>query len=296
MFVFSGSPCIFESFTPICNEMQNCSYPSSRRLYKRPMGRLNYSVEEQDDKFIISLRKDVPEELLYRAVEERVNAYKERAPRYSLVTDFFGNQYCVQNHVDQQQLLCEAMRNIDMNELGSHLAQMTFHDYQVTLSADGHTLVVESADDNVHKEFELQTEFEDVAIENFEMARENTAIVKIALKKPLPRPQKRVCTSIPVMWHNTKSRKNSQKLESGDALDGTTSDVPREAIGENQHELRVNGNGLNAKSQSVNRKFTGKATTEMHVTIEDLEDEEFLRWERSLGQAPKGHAIIEDAA
>ncbi|AGO11150.1 AaceriAFR325Wp [[Ashbya] aceris (nom. inval.)] len=297
MFMFNGSPCVFESFTPAYSDMQSCPYAPSRRVYKRPVGQLNYSVEEQGDKFIISLRKNVPEELLYRAIEERVNSYKERAPRYNLVTDFFGNQYYVQNHVDEQQLVREAMRSIDMNELGSRLAQMTFHDYQVTLSADGHTLVVESVDDNVHKEFELETELEDVAIENFEMASGNTAIVKIALKKrPLRTLQRKACTSIPVTWHDTKSRQNKQaSLDCSNTLHGSALAMPKEATGEEQNpKLHVKGNDVNTTSDAM--KSTENSTPEMHVTIEDVEDEEFLRWQRSLGQAPKGHAIIEDAA
>ncbi|AET37471.1 uncharacterized protein Ecym_1224 [Eremothecium cymbalariae DBVPG len=195
MFGLRNSPCcVFEPFAlqrpvykrrcleePRRNRMSRC-YNSS--------GDLNYDVKEQKDQYVISLYKPVSAKAIDEAVRQRLMERRERRkvhePRYDVISDFFGNQYYVQRHEEQEgedQILEEVVRDIDTEKFGKQLARREFQDYHITLSHDGYVLLIESACDKIRREFELERPLEDVRVLGFEMAGANVAVLKLGLEK-----------------------------------------------------------------------------------------------------------------
>ncbi|SCU88455.1 LANO_0D02146g1_1 [Lachancea nothofagi CBS 11611] len=197
MFPFGQSPCVYErqpayeTFAPFAivpgnKKRRVCQQSPHRASLPRGRDSVNFDITEENDQYVVSIYKQVSENLLSDAVCRYLQKLKEtRAPTYHVVRDFFGNEYYVEDEQDEAAFVREAMANLDMASIQRQAAKNSFKDYEIILNHRGDELVLSSRRDNIYKEFALGVEFEDICVNGFEMVSENVAALRIGIKKPI---------------------------------------------------------------------------------------------------------------
>ncbi|CAI4062581.1 hypothetical protein SKDZ_07G3840 [Saccharomyces kudriavzevii ZP591] len=210
MFSIYNSPCVFEQL-PTFNEptishhFERSSpmyYPECKRRravkanLKPSKGKsrdwsqtLKYALTTTPNGYTLSLYKQVPYELISKYVNEKLDELKEShyRPTYHVVQDFFGNQYYVEDEVDENALFRSALKELEFKAIGKKIAKDLFQDYEIELNHRGDELSILSKRDNIFKDFCLDQVFEDVfviscGIENMDDdSRDKYALLKIGL-------------------------------------------------------------------------------------------------------------------
>ncbi|AMD22186.1 HGL154Cp [Eremothecium sinecaudum] len=185
MFTFRNSPCMTEQYGYPLQFRSIVAEPRTyQKIYLAPTPRINYDVDETPNNYVITLKKSVPQNLVYQAIQEHVMQFRESyRPRCELVSDFFGNRYYVQESVSEEQLLREAMENIDMERIGKELARDAFENYYVSLDDGGRQLRIESQQDRFAGGFELTHPCHEAFAYLLEMTEDCNATMKIVLNK-----------------------------------------------------------------------------------------------------------------
>ncbi|CAI4062547.1 Btn2p SKDI_07G3880 [Saccharomyces kudriavzevii IFO 1802] len=210
MFSIYNSPCVFEQL-PTFNEPTSSHhfersspmyYPECKRRravkanLKPSKGKsrdwsrtLKYALTATPNGYTLSLYKRVPYELISKYVNEKLDELKEShyRPTYHVVQDFFGNQYYVEDEVDENALFRSALKELEFKAIGKKIAKDLFQDYEIELNHRGDELSILSKRDNIFKDFCLDQVFEDVfviscGIENMDDdSRDKYALLKIGL-------------------------------------------------------------------------------------------------------------------
>lgn len=153
---------------------------------------VRFEVDENEHEYVLSVYKPVSEETLSKAIYEKLQKVREeRQPRYQLVRDFFGNEYYVQDHEDEEMFMRHAIANLDLAPIKRQVAKKVFRDYEITLSHGGDELVIASRKDRLHKAFSLGVEVDDVRVNGFDMISESVGVLRIGITKP--RQEQPVC-------------------------------------------------------------------------------------------------------
>lgn len=205
MFHFNQSPCIFdrepavEGFLPFTvapdqKRRRVCCQPFYNNAMKRDRKGIRFDVTENQQEYVLSVYKNVAEDTMSKAICDQLQKLRnDRPPTYHVVRDFFGNEYYVQDHEDDEDFMRHAIANLDLSPIKRQVARQVFRDYEITLNHRGDELVLMSRKDGLFKEFSLGIEFEDVSVKGFDMISESVAVLKIGIKKA----QKEV----PQMYH-----------------------------------------------------------------------------------------------
>lgn len=161
---------------------QNCPYKKRRTAYQHEKPTVRYQVQRLPNEIIVDLKKSVPKETIESAVLSHVRNFQDTIPRYKLVTDWFGNQYYVENDVDQQTIFNEVLRSIDWAQFGTNIGKKLFRDYDIQLNHDGRELRVASKTDGIDQIFELNNEVDDVEIIGLHLSEDlHDAVLKLRL-------------------------------------------------------------------------------------------------------------------
>ncbi|CAI4063090.1 hypothetical protein N7582_002294 [Saccharomyces uvarum] len=211
MFSVFNSPCVFEqlptfnqsahnfecgspmNYQPECKRRRavraNLRAPERRSRAESPV--LKYALSETSNGYNLSLYKHIPYSLFSKYVNEKLGELKENhyRPTYHVVEDFFGNQYYVEDEVDEKALLRSALEDLDFKAIGKKIAKDLFQDYEIELNHRGDELSILSKKDNISKDFCLDEVFEDVfvigcGVENIDDdSSDKYALLKIGLVK-----------------------------------------------------------------------------------------------------------------
>lgn len=197
MFTFAESPCIFEPIqlfnsavtapqfsSPVQKRRRICRAPSNSYHYK-PQHKLQYDIDENDKECILTLYKPVSQaklsDIVYTHLMDARDSY---VPKCQLVSDFFGNQFYIQEDLSDEEILRKALNSLDMQKIGRQIAKENFQDYEITLNHEGDELDIASRNDNLIKKFDLGSVFEDVRVISCEMISENVSALRIGIEKP----------------------------------------------------------------------------------------------------------------
>ncbi|EJS43642.1 btn2p [Saccharomyces arboricola H-6] len=213
MFSVFNSPCVFEqlptfnqpisshhfeynspvSYYPECKKRRavKANSTSSERRGRNRSETLKYALAETPNGYTLSLYKRIPHELFSKYINENLNELKDNhyRPTYHVVRDFFGNQYYVEDKVNEDVLLRSALEDLDLKAIGKKIAKDLFQDYEMELNHRGDELSILSKKDNVYKNFSLDQVFDDVfvigcGLENMDDDyRDKYALLKIGLAK-----------------------------------------------------------------------------------------------------------------
>lgn len=113
-----------------------------------------------------------------------MDARDSYVPKCQLVSDFFGNQFYIQEDLSDEEILRKALNSLDMQKIGRQIAKENFQDYEITLNHEGDELDIASRNDNLIKKFDLGSVFEDVRVISCEMISENVSALRIGIEKP----------------------------------------------------------------------------------------------------------------
>lgn len=197
MFTFTESPCIFEPIqlfnsavtapqfsSPVQKRRRICRAPSNSYHYK-PQHKLQYDIDENDKECILTLYKPVSQaklsDIVYTHLMDARDSY---VPKCQLVSDFFGNQFYIQEDLSDEEILRKALNSLDMQKIGRQIAKENFQDYEITLNHEGDELDIASRNDDLIKKFDLGNVFEDVRVISCEMISENVSALRIGIEKP----------------------------------------------------------------------------------------------------------------
>ncbi|QLG71194.1 hypothetical protein HG535_0B02320 [Zygotorulaspora mrakii] len=201
MFSVIQSPCVFEPL-PILNVLEGdqlCYGPELKKRrsvgnpcrYSRPAPKtspisMRYSVEENDDSYILSLYKKVPEGRIAEMVNQELVKLKESAyrPIYHVVHDILGNSYYLEEEQDENELIRKAMSQLNMNAIYRKVAREAFQDLNIELNHRGDELTVSSQRDGISKSFEIDEQIADVRVVGCKYDEVNEyGILKLMLEK-----------------------------------------------------------------------------------------------------------------
>ncbi|CUS24161.1 LAQU0S14e01508g1_1 [Lachancea quebecensis] len=195
MFHFSQSPCIFDhepavegflpfSVAPEHKKRRVCCPPFHHNALQRERKGIRFDITENQQEYVLSIYKNVAEDTMSKAICDQLQKIRnERPPTYHVVRDFFGNEYYVEDHEDEDDFMRHAIANLDLSPIKRQVARQVFKDYEITLNHRGDELVLLSRKDGLYKEFSLGIEFEDVSVKGFDMISESVAVLKIGIKK-----------------------------------------------------------------------------------------------------------------
>lgn len=136
------------------------------------------STETTENGLMLTIRKVLPENAVRDAIEERVLELRQTMkPKYKLVQDMFGNQYYVEQNINENEYI---MNNIDIKTLGRKLAKNSFKGYSLELNHDASYLNIFSHSDNLNKNLNFASIIEDFYVQNCNI-EDNTAFLKVGV-------------------------------------------------------------------------------------------------------------------
>ena len=326
----------------------------------------------------MELKKSVPKATIEKHVLSNVRSYQDTIPRYRVVSDWFGNQYYVENKVDQETIFNDVLRSIDWNQLGKSISRKLFSDYKIELKHDGKELKVSSKKDEIDQIFELDEEVDDVEVTKICLTEDmNDAVLglrlikKVTVEEPVrsvdchsdedqptsndilmtedcdsreepeeeskeePKEEpKEEQVEEPKKEHKKRHRhrhhrhhhhhRRSESLSNDESLkqDQAVSSPNKESLlasepkGTNgTYKIDIDFKDLqdaSRESDSGSEEFVrkesqiaddnnkpqisrrGSSSSSGSVVLEEVEDEEHKRWQRSLSASPSGHSVLED--
>lgn len=193
-------PCVFEQLH-IFNQFNQHLFPNQyifdsscpqKTIVNREVTK--FSKVATDEGLLLTLRKPLTNKNFYKnSIQKKVVEIKQKylqKPKYSLVSDFFGNQYYIDNTENLQKEMIAELKAIDTNVISRKLAKESFKDYEIELSYDGDVLNVRSNGDSIDKTLKFGETIEDFYIKNCTIEDESTAVLKIGivLKKSIAKP------------------------------------------------------------------------------------------------------------
>lgn len=267
----------------------------------------------------MDLKKQVPRESVENYFVSHVRDYQDTIPRYKVVSDWFGNQYYVENDIDQDTVHKEVLQSIDWNQFATSIGRKLFRDYNIELNHAGTELQVRSVMDDIDQIFELNEEADDVEIIGLQLTED---LQEVALKLRVIKKQNkehhdtshRIVASADsnesvkekhtrVKKSKTKKHRHSLSKNVQKSTDNIES-APKSVIAEKSDEPKsykievafdttndTDNKSAISSNQSSRRSSQSSAIS---VALEEVDDEEVKRWKASLSQSPSGHSILED--
>lgn len=122
---------------------------------------VKYDLHETSDSYYLTLSKKINKEKIENEINSKLNELKEKysQPNYTVVTDFFGNQYYVEqkpSNDDENNAYDMALNELDANGFINQLAEKEYEDYEINLSRRGDAVELYSQKDNISKEWSLE--------------------------------------------------------------------------------------------------------------------------------------------
>lgn len=126
----------------------------------------------------LTFTKPLPPHSYQKAIEYQFYELKQNIqPNYKVVTDFFGNQYYVDNETSEQEIL----NQIDVESIGRRLAKESFQDYSLELSHDGSKILVSSPKDNINEPLQFGSTISDFHVAGCGVINDTIAMLKITV-------------------------------------------------------------------------------------------------------------------
>lgn len=126
----------------------------------------------------LTFTKPLPPHSYQKAIEYQFYELKQKIqPTYKVVTDFFGNQYYVDNQPTEQEIL----NQIDVDSIGTRLAKESFQDYSLELSHDGSKILVSSPRDHINEPLQFGSTISDFHVAGCGVINDTTAMLKITV-------------------------------------------------------------------------------------------------------------------
>ncbi|CAG99200.1 uncharacterized protein KLLA0_E03763g [Kluyveromyces lactis] len=326
---------------------QNCPYKKRRTTHQKPTVR--YQVQHLPNEIIVDLKKTAPKETIEHHILSHVRNFQDTIPRYKLVTDWLGNQYYVENDINQETIFNEVLRSINWTQFGINMCKKLFRDYDIQLKHDGKELRVTSKMDGIDQIFELNEEVDDVEIMGLQLSDDlHDAVLKLRLIKKEMQEEKvksvqcehkesvhkkepsefetkkpsQVTESKEILkrknrhYHHhhskneprNKTKSNSRKVKKVEKELPTSDDDNTQLEASKPKAFKIdvlfdssdseksenNVNSSNNYDNGVSPPRRNSASSVNSVVLEEVEDEEVRRWQKSLTQTPSGHSVLED--
>lgn len=303
----------------------NCPYKRRRfspvNFDKRP--EIRYQIFEDSNEYTVELNREVPKEMVQNFVMSHIRNYQDTIPRYRVVTDWFGNQYYVENELDQDIINREVLEKIDWKKFGNRVGKKLFSDYHIELNHSGTKLLVKSEKDILKHVFTFDHEVEDVEVASFQLSEEfDSVLLRLRLLK---KSTNQKCKSVQCDANveaaktevvNTKSHRKQKKhnhhhkskpvkkataqenkeqpQSANETLKTTLSHQTQPRTETVKIDIQFDSSVNQETPASTNSSRRNSVSSTSSVQLEEVEDEETARWQRSLSQSPAGHSILED--
>lgn len=244
----------------------------TRSIINKKSAATDFSLEEASDGFILKLFKELSKQQLYDAIYTEVQKIKEQnyRPSYNIVRDVYGNQLCIEDPVEHDELLQSAMSQVDLDMIGNHLSKNHFKDYNIELNHRGDELIVSSKDDSLHKEIELTDVADDILIidckleKKLDLVRDERyfAVLKIGIIR-----DQQIKQISSTKKHSSHRHKSSSKHK--------------------KHKKHISRRSKVEKSFEIQNDFYSPV-------LEELEDVEIQYYNESLARNQQPTSIIEE--
>ncbi|EDO15918.1 hypothetical protein Kpol_480p5 [Vanderwaltozyma polyspora DSM 70294] len=248
MFQAFQPPCIFET-APIFNPFFNDRIVEQERFrrychqQKAENTELKYDIiQKSDNKLILSLYANIPEDVYKRELVEQLTAIEAELnkPGYKVVQDLFGNQYLVEQNLNEFELRREAMNTLDINSVNKKAAKIAFKNFKIELNNLGNEIHVANENLGISKVFSIPN-IEDINVSDLSTVDGNhrfdkLAVLKIeiSLKNESVETQKLSTFSIPILGRDEElsldkliawSHKKAQELTDETTISKKKEDV-----------------------------------------------------------------------
>lgn len=256
----------------------------------RAQSPINHYIEQTSLGYNLHLYKEIPQSTLSKAINSKVMKIKENnyRPTYNMVTDIYGNQYFVEeNDMNDDELIREAMNQIDIDEISNQAARESFKEYEIELNRRGDEIQISSVRDNFYKEFEIDENIEDFNVSSCSIERNHDgtyiAVLKIYIRVSSPNwdiklDHNHTIEPAEVRKLNSKPLKR-RRLTSGKAYNNSKRPIS---------SSYCNRGDIPRSFENSNNKFPSPPI------LEEIQDAEEYRYNEALNRTPTGSYIIED--
>ncbi|SMN18082.1 similar to Saccharomyces cerevisiae YGR142W BTN2 v-SNARE binding protein that facilitates specific protein retrieval from a late endosome to the Golgi [Maudiozyma saulgeensis] len=188
------SPCIFEQLPIFGQQFGQSQIPFTIRPQRQQQAVVNRTTNNKDVRFstvateeglLLTIKKPLNNKNAYKLeLQKRVldikNKYAQK-PKYSIVTDVWGNQYYVDVTAKLQEQMVEEINKIDMSVISRKLAKESFSDYELELSHDGYVLNITSKKDSIEKNLTFGSVSQGLFVKTCTLEDESFAVLKITI-------------------------------------------------------------------------------------------------------------------
>lgn len=184
------NPCIFEQlpiFKTFPTNIGNQQANTCNRAAAAPVARSNvkFDTVATEEGLLLTLKKPLSNKTEYKSeLQNRIYEIKNKysqVPKYSLVSDMWGNQYYVDVTAKIQEKMIEELNSIDMTSFGRRLSKQSFGDYELELNHDGSVLNVSSERDSLNKNLQFGRALKDFYVKSCTVEDDSIAVLKIAI-------------------------------------------------------------------------------------------------------------------
>jgi len=187
------NPCIFEQL-PIFNQQFGQSQnpftikPQQQQVIVGSAAnakKVRFTTDATKEGLLLTLKKPLSNTKAYKLeLQKRILDIKNKyaqVPKYSLVSDVWGNQYYVDVTANIQEKMVEELNSIDMSNISRRLSKESFGDYELELNHDGSVLNITSKKDSIDKNLQFGGILQDFYVKTCTVEDESVAVLKIAI-------------------------------------------------------------------------------------------------------------------